>query len=335
MSGHLTSIDLFAGAGGLSLGLEAAGIRTVAAVEIDPDAVQTYRAALPHVRVLQDDVRIVDFTQFRGIDVVSGGPPCQPFSIGGRRRGREDDRDFLPEFVRAILEVRPRAFIMENVPGLGSNTHSSYLREVLSPLIDLYRISGPHLVNAADYGVPQSRRRIVIVGMADREFALPTGSPKAWVPSGAVLSDIAIGDPNPSRIIYARKPDLRPNPYHGHLFNGGGRGINLEMPSPTILASAGGNKTHFIDVGRYVPPYHFHLLNGGRPRNGYLPEARRITVVESAALQTFPKGMKFAGSRSSQYNQIGNAVPMLLAKVIGTAVAEQVSVHRRKASALQ
>src|SRR5690606_16446866 len=118
---------------------------------------------------------------------------------------------------------------------------------------------------------------------------------------------------------YAKNPDLRPNPYHGQLFNGGGRAINLEAPAPTILASAGGNKTHFIDIGKRVPPYHRHLMRGGKPRTGELPEARRLTVLECAALQTFPEGMKFVGPRSSQYAQVGNAVPPRLAAILGGA----------------
>lgn len=329
-----TVIDLFAGAGGLSLGLKAAGFHTVAAIEKNPDAVDTYVRNVGADFIINRDVVEIDFRKFRGIDIVAGGPPCQPFSTGGLRQGRRDVRDLLPEFVRAVLEIEPRGFLLENVPGLGTDTHRTYLHEVLTPLFDHYKISGPHLVNAANYGVPQSRRRMIIVGIREREFRMPDGDPKRRVPAAAVLTRRPKGDPNTSKIVYAKNPDLRPNPYHGQLFNGGGRPIDLSTPAPTMLASAGGNKTHFLDIGGHVPPYHTHLARGGRPRRGELPDARRLTVAECAALQSFPAGMVFAGSRSSQYTQVGNAVPIKLAQVIGEAIAEHLVTRSRRAKSV-
>lgn len=326
----LSALDLFCGAGGLSLGLHQAGVDTVAAVEINGDACATFRQAFPATELIQSDIRKVDFRQWQGVDLVAGGPPCQPFSTGGLQRGREDARDFLPEFVRAVLEVRPRNFIMENVPGLAA--FDCYLSESLSPLLTAYRISGPYIINAADYGVPQSRRRMIIVGCRERrDFRFPDPN-TARIPAGAVLTEKPSGDPNPSKIIYCKRPDLRPNPYHGQMFNGGGRPIDLSVPAPTILASAGGNKTHFLDCGGHVPSYHRHLRAGGTPRAGELPEARRLTVGESAALQTFPPTFKLVGSRSSQYKQLGNAVPPKLAEMLGYALNEHISVQlvRRK-----
>jgi DNA (cytosine-5)-methyltransferase 1 len=327
----LTAIDLFCGAGGLSIGLHAAGFETVAAVEIGGDACATYRNAFPGTTLLQQDIRTVDFSQWRGVDLVAGGPPCQPFSTGGLQRGREDARDFLPDFVRAVLQVQPRAFLMENVPGLAS--FGEYLHDQLEPLMGLYRISGPHVINAADYGVPQSRRRMIVIGCReDRDFHFPAPNLAARVPAGAVLKPRPLGEANPSKIVYCKTPDLRPNPYHGQLFNGGGRAINLGAPAPTILASAGGNKTHFLDCGDHVPVYHRHLRLGGKPRVGELPDARRLTVRESAALQTFPSDYEFIGSRSSQYTQVGNAVPAKLAEALGNALGEHMvarSVRRK------
>lgn len=329
-----TAVDLFAGAGGLSLGLHAAGIDSLFAVEIMDDAVATYRASFPEAVVHAGDIQSVDFRRWRGVDLVVGGPPCQPFSTGGLRKGRDDARDLLPEFVRAVQEVRPRAFLLENVPGLIN--FGDYLASVLAPLAAEYTIAGPHVVHAADYGVPQARRRLLVIGTLTSEpFRLPVGAPERRVPAGEVLGREPVGEANPSIITYAKRPDLRPNPYHGQLFNGGGRPIDLSQPAPTILASAGGNKTHFIDLDDRVPPYHRHLLRGGKPRQGELPGARRLTVRESATLQTFPAWVKFAGARSSQYTQIGNAVPPLLAKVMGEELIDQVLSRsfRRKAVA--
>ena len=315
-----TAIDLFAGAGGLSLGLSSVGIESLMAVEIMPDAAATYARHSPHTELFRTDIKTIDFRRWRGVDLVVGGPPCQPFSIGGLRRGNGDQRDLIPEFVRAVLEVQPRAFIMENVPGLAS--FGPYLRAALAPLMSLYRISTPQIVNAADYGVPQSRRRLIVVGTRDGlEFQLVQSGDRRPV-AGDVLTSEPNGEPNISKIVYARRPDLRPNPYQGHLFNGGGRAIELNKPSPTILAAAGGNKTHFLDLANQIPAYHRHLAAGGGPRIGELIGARRLTVKESAALQTFPSGLEFAGSRSSQYTQIGNAVPPKLGEAIGTQLLE-------------
>ncbi|MBW0151998.1 MAG: DNA cytosine methyltransferase, partial [Phenylobacterium sp.] len=215
--GHLTALDLFCGAGGLSVGLHAAGFETVGAVEIGADAAATYRAAFPRTELLQADVAGVDFGRWRGVDLLAGGPPCQPFSTGGLRRGRDDARDFLPEFVRAVLQAQPRVFLMENVPGLAA--FGEYLHDTMLPLMGTYRISGPHIVNAADYGVPQSRRRMIIIGCReDRDFRFPDPNLAARVPAGAVLTYDPVGEPNPSKIVFCKNPDLRPNPYHGQLF---------------------------------------------------------------------------------------------------------------------
>ena len=321
-------IDVFSGAGGLSIGLGQAGFVVRAAVECDANACETYAAAHRHTDLQNTDIRKSSFRHYRGIDLVAGGPPCQPFSSGGKRLGNADDRDLMPDFIRVIEEVRPRAFLMENVPGLGAAGRVSYFTAVLSALRELQYTVSSEVLNAADFGVPQKRRRLFVVGLlnADRpcEFPSPSHGPRAkrpYVNVGAVLDPrVCLGERNPSVVVYAKRPDLRPSPYDGHLFNGGGRPIDLSAPCHTILASAGGNKTHFLDTQAEVPPYHVHLRDGGKPRHGTLPGSRRITVTESALVQTFSKSMNFAGSRSSQYTQVGNAVPPRLAKSLGFAL---------------
>ncbi|WP_218775107.1 DNA cytosine methyltransferase [Salibaculum halophilum] len=320
----LTSIDLFCGAGGLSIGLERAGFTSVMGLDTNSDAISTYRQAFPDAETVEQSVAGYDFRQWRGVDLVAGGPPCQPFSNGGKRFAANDDRDMIPEFARAVNEIMPRAFIMENVAGLLAPRNREYLGKILSLFSDGYTMLSPRLVNAADYGVPQKRVRVVLIGLLNGgiDFPSPTHTPGRYVTAGSVLRRGEIrGQPNPSKVVYAKKPDLRPSPFAGQLFNGGGRAINLNQPAPTILASAGGNKTHFIDELDGVPPYHKHLWDGGKPRCGEFDGGRRITVLESALLQTFPADMLFSGSRSSQYAQIGNAVPPRLAKVIGASVA--------------
>lgn len=322
-------IDLFCGAGGLSLGLEAAGLRCAAAVEIDKDACSTFAASHRSARIFDTSIEKIDFRQFQGIDLLAGGPPCQPFSSGGKGLADQDVRDMIPEYLRAVRQARPRVFLMENVPGLASPSHSAYFDAAIDRFQKLGYRTSIQLVNAAEYGVPQRRKRLVVVGVRsgpDFVFPQPSHGPRGtrpFVASGKVLSALrSAGEPNESKVTYAKRPDLRPSPYDGHLFNGGGRAIDLSGPCHTILASAGGNKTHFVDVEGEVPRYHRHLMNGGQARAGSLSSGRRLSVPEFAAIQTFPRSFVFAGARSLQYRQIGNAVPPLLAKVIGQSLVE-------------
>ncbi len=251
---ELRSADLFCGAGGLTLGLKQAGFVPVFAVEWDPDAARTFADHSPETDLYVGDVRNVNLRQYRGqIDVVCGGPPCQPFSSGGLRRSTADDRNMIPWFIDAVREISPRAFLMENVPGLVVGTRRLYLEEAVADFERLGYTVTWKVLNAAAYGVPQIRRRLFVVGVTGDPFRFPeethgsaTGVP--YVTAGEVLTSDPIGEPNTAKVTYAKKPHIRPSPYHGLLFNGGGRPIDLNQPAPTILASAGGNKTPFLDT---------------------------------------------------------------------------------------
>ncbi|MGQ0618192.1 MAG: DNA cytosine methyltransferase [Acidimicrobiia bacterium] len=320
-------LDIFSGAGGLSVGLEQAGFDIVAGAEWDRDACETFAKAHPAADLIEGDVNAIDFRRWRGdVEVVVGGPPCQPWSTGGKRLGADDPRDGWPAFLRALREVRPRAFVAENVAGFAAGARKAHFDALVAELRALrFRVTAK-VVNAADYGVPQKRQRMLIVGVRGGEdfaFPVPAFGPERdqpWRVAGDVIGSDPIGVPNPSIVTYARCPDLRPNPYDGHVYNGGGRPMDLTRPAPTLLASMGGNKTPWVDTLGLVPEYHAHLLAGGKPRSGRVPGARRVTVDEVALLQTFPPGMHFAGPRSSCYRQIGNAVPPSLAREIGLAL---------------
>lgn len=321
-------VDVFAGAGGLSLGLHQAGFDSLAAVEMDADSCKTYSASFPDSDLYQCPIQGVDFRPFKGVDLLAGGPPCQPFSSGGKRMAEVDGRNMLPQFLRAVSEAKPRALLMENVFGLDQGPRQRYFRSFVCEVEALGYSVSYAVLNAADFGVPQNRRRLFMVGLRGKAFEFPApthgpGTKRARVAAGSVLDPSrVVGEPNESRVVYAKKPDVRPNPYDGHLFNGGGRGVDLLRPAPTILASAGGNKTHFLDSALQIPPYHAHLLKGGKPRSGELEGGRRLTVEESAALQTFPPTVRFSGARSSRYRQVGNAVPPRLAAALGQALAK-------------
>ena len=331
-------VDLFAGAGGLSLGLSAAGMTPVAASEWDVDALSTYVAShqvrLPAnaLSVLEGDIAQHSFRKLRGeVAVVAGGPPCQPFSLGGARLGINDPRNGLPQFVRAVAEIRPEAFLLENVPGLARGGQARVLHAMVEELRQLGYFVEWRVLHAADFGVAQRRQRLFVFGSRRPGFAWPQAShgPSAhrpWRAAHEILDpDAPLGQPNLAKVTYARSPDLRPSPWDGHLWNGGGRPINPNGLVPTLLASMGGNKTPWLDGDNVVPGYHSELVNGGSARSGAVPGARRLTVGEAALVQGFPLDMPWFGRTSSRYRQIGYAVPVPLAAAVGLAVVEHVS----------
>lgn len=317
----------------MTIGFKRAGIIPLACVEHRRDAVVTYSGHTPAAEHFCTDIRRLSFTRYAGkIDVVYGGPPCQPFSTGGLRRATADTRNMFPEFARVLREVRPEAFVAENVQGLTTRNSIGYLASLIAEFEAMgYNVSW-RVLHAADYGVSQKRRRLFIVGFrrGNFRFPKPTHGPttgKAYVASGSLISHDPIGEPPECPVVFARFPDPRKSPYAGHVYNGGGRPIDLKAPCHTILAAAGGYKTHWIDTLNVAVAYNRHLLEGGEPWVGEVPGARRMTVEESAIIQTFPREMRFFGSRSSQYTQVGDAVPPDLAEVVARAVVSQLNGH--------
>ncbi len=171
----LRALSLFSGGGGLDIGFDRAGFRHVASYEVLNEAAQVLRKAKPHWRVFggeEGDVKSTDWSQYRdAVDVLHGGPPCQPFSHAGRRNGSNDVRDLIPEFVRAIREISPSAFVFENVLGLRTSQFSDYIRRILvEPLAKIYHLDS-FCLDAADFGLPQRRRRVFFVGFRDSATA--------------------------------------------------------------------------------------------------------------------------------------------------------------------
>jgi DNA (cytosine-5)-methyltransferase 1 len=332
-----TALSTYSGAGGMDLGFVWAGFRPVWANDFFPDATRTYAANLgDHVHagdILQAPLPDVE------VDVVVGGPPCQGYSVAGKMDPEDPRSQHVFTFMDIVERYRPRAFVMENVKNLAVNEKFQLIRE---SLFKRARDMGYHvelmLLNAADYGVPQARERMFLVGCLDRGVEMPSPTTAASRPSvREALGELpAWGQPGNdslcrAKITPAKAPVLRVSPWAGMLFNGAGRPMNPDAPAPTLPASMGGNRTPIIDQRQWdeggeswVETYHRHLTHGGDPvSEGEIPASlRRLTVEEAAALQTFPPTWRFQGPQSAQFRQIGNAVPPVLAWHVARAVRE-------------
>lgn len=334
----LRNISLFAGCGGIDLGLKWAGIETIAAVELKEYAAQSLRANSPKTYVFgppysDGDVRNITATMIREatnyygeIDLLSGGPPCQPFSIAaGQRFGKDDERykrlgnenkefgDLLPEYVRLVQELQPRVFLLENVEGLLAWNEGEYLRVSLAPLLDEYTISAPKIIDAADYGVPQRRKRLILIGtrVTNKSPELPpatNGEDSLFLhPYTTVLQALnGIIEGMENHEIRQHKPETiaryeRLN-YGERDKKGRVDRLHPHQPSKTIIAGGdkGGGRSHLHPI---------------------LP--RTLSPRECARLQTFPDDYIFLGSTARQFTQIGNAVPPLLAYKIGRYIVEE------------
>ncbi|MCL4673037.1 MAG: DNA cytosine methyltransferase [Sphingomonadaceae bacterium] len=384
----MLSIELFAGAGGLGMGLCESGFRPAKVVEWDRwccDTIRENRRQKANPVALwpepvEGDVRKVDFRPFEGkIDLVSGGPPCQPFSLGGKHRAHADHRDMWGEAVRVVRETKPPAFVFENVKGLTRASFATYLAYVVHQLtypdlvrradeewhshlsrLEAHHTSGQHtglqykvvyrVLNAADYGVPQRRERVVFVGFR-QDLGIEWSFPRETHSLEALLWDqfrsCEYGDRHKARVIGLTDPRLLsralklaerpateawrtvrdaigdlPDPQHqagqarrfnNHRYQPGARsypghtGSPLDLPAKTLKAGVHG-----------VPGGENMLL---RPDGS----VRYFTVRESARLQTFPDNYRLHGSWTESMRQLGNAVPVELARVIGAGVAARLA----------
>jgi DNA (cytosine-5)-methyltransferase 1 len=371
----LRSIELFAGAGGLAMGVARAGFQPAQVIEWNRWCCDTLRenrarglAAIAHwPDPTEGDVRGVDFRAHEGrVDLVTGGPPCQPFSLGGRHRAHLDARDMWPQAVRALREAKPRAFIFENVKGLTRESFASYLSYIVLQLshpervgranehwaAHLGRLERHHLgekrrefgyrvvyrvLNAADYGVPQRRQRVVFVGFrndldVDWSFPEPTHSAGAlareqargtywdrhgvprWTRAAPSCEESQLAPWRTVRDALGDLPDPELEPeralgFFDHGFQPGARaypghtGSPLDEPAKTLKAGV-----HGVPGGENM----LRRIDGS---------ARYFTVRESARLQTFPDDYRLRGAWSEAMRQLGNAVPVRLAEVVARHVA--------------
>ncbi len=314
----VTAIELFAGAGGLALGLEQAGIDTLAYVEFDKSCCSTLQKNRPDWNVIYNDIHKVDFTEYNGkVDIVTGGFPCQAFSYAGKKMGFEDTRGTLfHEFARCIKEVNPKMFMAENVRGLVSHDNGRTLETILAVFEDLgYKVQ-KQILNACYYGVGQKRERIVIIGIRndlDLEFSYPQPD-EQWTTLREALKDCpkSIGvqySENKRKVLdlippggsWVDLPEDIAKKYMGKSYYSGGgrrgmaRRISWDEPCLTLTCSPSQKQTD-----RCHPE-----------------ETRPFTVREYARIQSFPDDWEFCGSIGDQYKQIGNAVPVEMARRVG------------------
>lgn len=312
-----TVIELFAGAGGLALGLERAGLKAKALIEIDKDAVASLRHNRPDWNVIHADVSKVSFKGMSA-DVVTGGFPCQAFSYAGKGLGLEDIRGTLfYEFARCVKEVQPKLFLAENVRGLISHQKGKTLKTVLLVLESLGYEVQYRLLNAVNYDVPQKRERIIIIGTRlGIRFQYPAPSKKILT-----LRDALKNVPSSEGMKYSPKKaavlalvppggcwrdlpeDIQKSYMMKSYYLSGGRTgmarrISWDEPSLTLTTSPSQKQTE-----RCHPD-----------------ETRPFTVREYARLQTFPDDWEFIGGIGSKYQQIGNAVPVNFAYHLGRAI---------------
>ncbi|WP_296752877.1 DNA cytosine methyltransferase [Thiobacillus sp.] len=385
----MRSVELFAGAGGLAIGMANAGFQHAAVVEWDHDACETFRENQRHHAhavegwpVHEVDARTFNFSSLgRDIEVVSGGPPCQPFSMGGKHQGQRDDRNMFPEAVRAVRELMPKAFIFENVKGLTRKSFASYFSYIHLQLQypELARRKGENwmqhrarleqhhssnkgaatynvlfnVLNAADYGVPQKRQRVFLVGFrsdvgARWSFPEPTHSEEAlliskWI-DGAYWDEHGISRKRRQEIPprYAKRVELlRSTPRlltldrwrttRDALSNLPDPESDRDHEIPNHVFTPGartyvGHTGSALDEPSKTLKAGYHGVPGGE--NMFVKDdgtVRYFTVRESARLQTFPDEYEFRGSWSQTMRQLGNAVPVKLAEVVARSVAASLS----------
>ncbi len=324
------AIELFAGAGGLALGLEKAGINCLALNEIDHWASETLRENRPNWNVIEDDVKNVSFSEYSGkVDLVTGGFPCQAFSYAGKKLGLNDARGTLFfEFARVVQETMPPICIGENVRGLLNHDEGRTIEGMVSILDELgYKVLPPRLLKAIFYKVPQKRERVLIVGIRKdlnhNLFSFPKPYKKIYNLKDALkkgeLFDTDVPVSSGQNYPPKKKDVLDLVPEGGYW-----RDLPIDVQKEYMGASffLGGGKTGMARRMSWEEPSLTLTCSPAQKQTErcHPEETRPFTVREYARIQTFPDDWQFCGSISRQYKQIGNAVPVNLAREIGYSI---------------
>lgn len=352
------SLDLFAGVGGLSLGFEMAGVDVLLAIEHDKSIAEAYRQNHPKTKMLVADIQELPlqdtFGEYIGkIDIIFGGPPCQGFSQKGQRKTVSDERNFLFKyFVSVVTFVRPRYFVMENVPNLLTTENSYFKKEIVS----LFNRHGYQLetgvLNAADYGVPQNRRRAVIIGKLNEaapELPKPLNktvtiweaiSDLAYLESseGSEISDYVLSAQSEYQKLLRKNSDKLYNHIatkHSALAierlmmipPNSGKEVLPEEHITKSIYSGTWTRMRKDEISVTITT-RFDTPSSGKFTHPYLHRA--ITVREAARIQSFPDNFRFVGTKTSQMKQVGNAVPPLLANAIAKVIVEDMNLQEEK-----
>lgn len=328
-NGSYKVLELFAGAGGLAVGLEKSGLKCAALNELDPWACKTLRKNRPQWNVLEGDIRTFNFEEYRDqIDVVTGGFPCQAFSYAGKKLGLDDARGTLfYEFARAVQEVKPAICIGENVRGLLSHEKGKTLQGMISILDEIgYRVMPIQILKAVQYRVPQKRERLILVGVR-KDISIDYYYPRthnkmynlkdALKGGGLYKTDVPISDG--AKYPFAKKKILDMIPPRGYW-----RDLPIDLQKEYMGGSfyLGGGKTGMARrIGWDEPSLTLTCSPAQKQTERCHPdETRPFTVREYARIQTFPDDWVFAGSIAQQYKQIGNAVPVNMGQEIGYSI---------------
>ncbi len=317
---HLRVLELCAGGGGLALGLERAGFQPVALIEIDRQAAATLRKNRPNWPVVEADVRKVDFTPYKGkVDLLAGGVPCTPYSTIGERKGKSDENDLLPEAVRAVREIRPQAFIFENVDGLLHASHSDHVAAVLRQFSKAGYETVIERINTRDYGVAQNRSRVLLIGLRrdlSGSFRMPPKFPKMADNMGDALADLMGTNGWSGAGDWVRR--MR----EMAVIDNAGNLIRTGILADTIRGYKGsghkGEKARWLRNGvAYAPIAKAAPTDEIAQTEGFVP---CLTNRMRARLQGFPDDWEFVGGIPSVADQIGNAVAPVVAQAVGLAM---------------
>ena len=331
-------LELFAGAGGLAVGMEKAGLKCVALNEIDKHACETLRTNRPNWNVYEGDIKNFSFFSYHNqVDVVTGGFPCQAFSYAGKRLGFEDARGTLfYEFARVVKEVNPPICIGENVKGLLSHDNGKTLQGMISILDEIgYNVVPVKVLKAINYKVPQKRERLILVGIRkdiDVKYEYPKPYKKIYNLKDA-LKKGDLFDTNVPKSDGVKYPESKKNVLDLVPPKGYWRDLPLEIQKDFMGASfyLGGGKTGMARrIGWDEPCLTLTCSPAQKQTERCHPdETRPFTVREYARIQTFPDNWHFSGPISQQYKQIGNAVPVNLGREIGYSIIKFLNDYYR------
>ncbi len=302
----LTCVEICSGAGGQALGLDMAGFHHVALVEYEKEYCEVLKANRPEWNVICADVHDFDGTQYKDIDLLAGGVPCPPFSVASKQLGRDDERDLFPEAIRLIGEMKPRAVMLENVRGFLDAKFDEYREHILQSIRDLgYKVS-IKLLNACDYGVPQLRPRVVIVGIRNNEkgfFSYPVERQNCAPTVGEVLKPLMGANGWESVEQWAQNANrIAPTIVGGSKKHGGPDLGPVRSRIAWAELGVDGN-----GVANTAPAPGFH----GLPK---------LTKEMIALIQGFPPEWGFGKKKTAACRMIGNAFPPPVAKAVGIEI---------------